>query len=89
MDSAKGTASTLGLSISQAMAFRSAISGIVGFVGALVGAKILDFVQSNGNMLFGIPVYGQQVMALISFVCVMISVAIIHFVIAKTKVIVQ
>lgn len=75
--------------ISQAMAFRSAISGIVGFVGALVGAKILDFVQSNGNMLFGIPVYGQQVMALISFVCVMISVAIIHFVIAKTKVIVQ
>ncbi len=75
--------------ISQAMAFRSAISGIVGFAGALVGARILDFVQANGNMLFGIPVYGQQVMALISFVCVMISVAIIHFVIAKTKVIVQ
>lgn len=75
--------------ISQAMAFRSAISGIVGFAGALVGAKILDFVQANGNMLFGIPVYGQQVMALISFVCVMIAVAIIHFIIAKTKVIVQ
>ena len=75
--------------ISQAMAFRSAISGIVGFLGALLGAKILEVVQSNGNMLFGIYVYGQQVMAFASFVCIMISVAIIHFVIAKNKVIVQ
>lgn len=75
--------------ISQAMAFRSAISGIVGFFGALVGAKILEMVQTNGNMLFGIYVYGQQVMALISFVCIMISVAIIHFVIAKNKVTIQ
>ena len=75
--------------ISQAMAFRSAISGVVGFAGALVGAKLLDVVQANGNTLLGIHIYGQQVMALISFVCIMIAVAIIHFVIAKNKVIVQ
>ena len=75
--------------ISQAMAFRSAISGIVGFLGALLGAKILEVVQSNGNMLFGMHLYGQQVMAVLSFACVMVSVLIIHFVIAKNKVTIQ
>ena len=75
--------------ISQAMAFRSSISGVVGFLGALVGAKIMDIIQANGNMVFGIYMYPQQLMAFISFVCIMLSVAIIHFVIAKTKVIVQ
>ncbi len=75
--------------ISQAMAFRSAISGIVGFLGALLGAKILETVQANGNMIFGIHVYGQQVMGVLSLVCVAVSIAIIHFVIAKNKVTIQ
>jgi len=75
--------------ISQAMAFRSAISGIVGFLGALLGAKILETVQANGNMIFGIHVYGQQVMGVLSLVCVSVSIAIIHFVIAKNKVTIQ
>ncbi len=75
--------------ISQAMAFRSAISGIVGFVGALVGARVLAIVQANGNMIFGIHIYGQQVMALISLICILTSVAILHFVVAKNEVKIQ
>lgn len=75
--------------ISQAMAFRSAISGIVGFVAAILGAKMLDVIQSAGNVFMGLNVYGQQVMGFISFICIMVSVAIIHFVVAKNKVIVQ
>ena len=75
--------------ISQAMAFRSAISGIVGFLGALLGAKILEVVQANGNMLFGMHVYGQQVMAVLSFLCIVVALLIIHFVIAKNKITIQ
>ena len=75
--------------ISQAMAFRSAISGIVGFLGALLGAKILEVVQANGNMFFGIHMYGQQLMAVLSFLCIVVALLIIHFVIAKNKITIQ
>lgn len=75
--------------ISQAMAFRSSISGILGFVGALVGAKIMDAVQASENMVFGMHLYPQQLMAFVSFVCVIISVTIIHFVVSKNKVTIQ
>lgn len=40
-------------------------------------------------MIFGIHVYGQQVMGVLSLVCVAVSIAIIHFVIAKNKVTIQ
>ena len=35
---------------------------------SLVGGKILSAVQANGNMVLGIPVYGQQILSGISLV---------------------
>ena len=72
-----------------ASAIKNSIGGIFGFASTLVASKILDYVQSNGNMLFGIPVYGQQVLSAIAFVLTVITVLFIHFVIEKQKVMVQ
>lgn len=52
----------------QASSIRSCIGGLFGFLAALAGSQILNIVQRQGNTLLGVPVYGQQVLALISFV---------------------
>jgi len=52
--------------MTQAMAFRRTFIGIVTFLSALLGGKILDVIQANGNMIFGIHMYAQQFLALLA-----------------------
>jgi len=52
----------------QAQAIRNSISGVLGFLSSLVGSRILAAVQANGNQFLRIPVYGQQLLALLSLV---------------------
>lgn len=73
----------------EASAIKNSIGGIFGFVGSLLAGKLLDLIQSNGNMLFGIPVYGQQVLACLSAAIVFSAIIFTHFVIRKQKVMVQ
>ena len=54
--------------LSQSQAIMSGICGLCGFGASLVGRVILNAIQNNGNTLFGMQVYGQQVMAAISIV---------------------
>lgn len=75
--------------ITQAMAIKNCISGVIGFCASLVAAKLLEFIQANGNMLFGIHVYGQQVLAFVSAVMAVIAVIYIKKVIEKQEVMVQ
>ena len=73
----------------QASAIKSSISGILGFGSSLVGSRILAFVQANGNSLFGLPVYGQQLLSLISFAGIICAFLFAHFVVGKQKVMIQ
>lgn len=73
----------------HASAIKSSICGIFGFGASIVGSRILAYVQSNGNMLFGIPVYGQQILGAISFLIMIIVILFIHFVVEKQKVMIQ
>lgn len=50
--------------MTQAMAFRRTFIGIVTFLSALLGGRILDIIQANGNMVFGVPMHAQQFLAL-------------------------
>lgn len=75
--------------IVHAVAIKNSIGGIFGFCASLVGSKILNYIQGNGNMLFGIPMYGQQFLCLITFVIIVLNVLFIKFVIEKQKVMVQ
>lgn len=45
----------------------SAITGIVGFTGSLIGGWILNAVQASGNQVLGMNIYGQQILSLITF----------------------
>ena len=52
--------------MTQAMAFRRTFIGIITFLSAVVGGKILDMIQLNGNMIFNIQIHAQQFLAFIS-----------------------
>lgn len=73
----------------EASAIRNSIGGLCGFAMSLLASKLLEAVQANGNTLFGITVYGQQILSLISFVLIVIAILLTHFVIRKQKVMIQ
>ena len=75
--------------ITEAMAIKSCISGLCGFFASLVGSAILNYIQGNGNTIFGIHVYAQQVLAGITSILILIALAIMVFVIGKQKVMKQ
>lgn len=75
--------------IAQAMAIKNCISGIFGFLASIAGSKVLQVVQANGNLIFGIHIYGQQVLAGISVVLLIITLIFTKTVIAKQAVIKQ
>lgn len=75
--------------IVQAMAIKNCIGGIFGFGASILGGKILDVVQANGNMVFGIYMYGQQLLSAISFVIIMVAIIFLRKVIEKQEVMVQ
>ncbi len=73
----------------QASAIKNSIGGLCGFGASLVGSRILARVQANGNTLFGIHVYGQQVLAAISLVLLVAAILFVYLVIEKQKRMVQ
>lgn len=73
----------------QASAMKNSIGGLCGFGASLLASKLLAHVQANGNMLFGIHVYGQQVLALISTLFLIAAILFTHIVIGKQKVMLQ
>ncbi len=73
----------------QASAIKSSIGGIIGFCSSLIGSRILSAVQANGNAVFGIPMYGQQLLSLISFTVMIGVILFVHFVVAKQKAMIQ
>jgi hypothetical protein len=73
----------------EASAIKNSIAGLCGFGVTLIGGKIMDVVEANGNMVFGIHMYGQQLLSAISFVMLIITILFTHFVVAKQKVMIQ
>ena len=66
-----------------AMAIKNCIGGVVGFGASLLGSRILAYIQANGNMFMGIPMYGQQFLSLITLVIIIMDILFIHFVVEK------
>lgn len=73
----------------EASAIKNSIGGLCGFLASTLAGRLLAFVQSRGNTLFGITVYGQQILSLISFVLIIITVIFTRVVIEKQKRMVQ
>jgi len=73
----------------QAMSIKNCISVIFGFGASILGGRILNFVQANGNSFLGIHLYGQQLLSAISFVFAVILLIYMKLVIEKQKVKIQ
>ena len=73
----------------QASAIKSSVGGLCHFGAALLAGQLLKYIQQSGNMLFGIRIYGQQVLAILSVVFMLGALAITHFVVSKQKRMVQ
>lgn len=73
----------------DAMAIKNCIGGLLGFAASLAGGKLLSLIGENGNTVFGISVYGQQVLSVISLVFVAAAMVYNRFVLEKKNVIVQ
>ena len=70
----------------QANAIKNSIGGIFGFISSLVGSRILGAVQANGNTIFGVTVYGQQILSLISLILIVAAMIYNRAVISKRSV---
>jgi len=75
--------------IAEGMALQNCISGVCGFLCSLVAGAILEAVQQAGNMFFGIPMFGQQLLGLISTFLCGICIIYMRVTILKEKVIKQ
>ena len=64
---------------SDAIAVTQRVSGLVGFLTTLVVGYLVNHVQQNGNSLFGIPIYAQQVCSIISTVMCAVVILYLHF----------
>jgi len=51
----------------SAIAFKSTVSGIVGFFATLAASPLVSYIQSKENSLFGATIYAQQILSL--FAC--------------------
>lgn len=60
-----------------AIAMKNIIAGPLGFLTTTALTPLLSYIQSNGNSLFGIKIYGQQLFAL--FAMILMSVSCIMF----------
>lgn len=75
--------------ITEALAIKNCIGGLCGFGASLLGSRILKYIQSNGNSILGIHIYGQQLLGGISFLLVIAALAVMVFVVGKQKVMKQ
>ncbi len=67
----------------SAIALEYSISGFAGFFSTLAISPLVDHIQNNGNKLFGIGVYAQQVCSLLAFVIIVIILIYMNTVIKK------
>lgn len=73
----------------QAMAIKNSIGGILGFVASLLAGRFMEYMQSGDNMIFGMHLYGQQILSGVSFVMMIGGAIFVHKVIEKQKVMIQ
>lgn len=73
----------------QATAIKNSVGGMCGFVASIFASRLLEHIQSEGNILFGIHIYGQQVLSFISLLLISCAVLLTHFVIGKQKAMLQ
>lgn len=69
----------------SALALKSTICGLVGFLTTTLVSLLVDKIQANGNTFLGISVYAQQVVSLIGVLVMIVAIVYINTVIKNLK----
>ena len=67
------------------LAVNDGLRGVVGFLSSLVGSRVVSAVQKNGNALFGLPVYGQQILSAFSLLLTLAAIVFNKAVVGRQK----
>lgn len=67
----------------DSLAVCQSISGLCGFLITLVFSSVITVMQRNGNQLFGMTVYAQQLLSVVSLLTTLGAVAYLHFVVKQ------
>lgn len=73
----------------QASAIKNALGGLCGFGASLLGSALLTAMQTGGNQLLGIRIYGQQLLSLVTAVLIAVCILYNRKVVQKEKIKVQ
>lgn len=73
----------------QGVAILMSVSGVFSFAASLAGSALLTHIQANGNVFWGIPVYGQQVLALITVLIILGCLLFNRAVVEKQEIMIQ
>ncbi|MBR4073210.1 MAG: MFS transporter, partial [Clostridia bacterium] len=68
---------------SDSLAICQAAAGLLGFLATLVSSGFVKYIQNNGNEIFGITLYSQQILSFLSLVFTVVSIIYIRTVIMK------
>ena len=68
-----------------ALALNGTLSGFAGFFTTLLVSPLVSYIQGNGNVLFGISVYAQQIVCVIWGILLMAVMLYLHVVIKRIK----
>lgn len=69
----------------QASALKNSIGGSCGFIASLLASRLFAHIQENGNRFLGIPIYGQQVLAIITLSILIFTIIYTKLVLEKQK----
>ena len=69
----------------DALAISYAITGVAGFATTLGVSPLVDRIQQNGNTLFGLPIYAQQVMVALALAVTVIAVIYTRVALIRSK----
>lgn len=67
----------------DALAVSQATAGAAGFAATLCVSPLVSYIQSQGNRLFGLPVYAQQVTSVVAIIFTVVTILYLHFVIIR------
>ncbi len=68
-----------------ALAIQQTCAGLAGFLITLAISPMITYIQGKGNVIFGLNLYAQQVLSLLSFVIVVVALIYTNTVIKKLK----
>ena len=69
----------------SALALKSAIAGIIGFLTTFVVSMLVNYIQGNGNVFLGLNVYAQQITSAIAAIATGVCIVYVNVVVKKIK----